>query len=186
MVVGVVVGGLGLLQKTLWAPEDTITATAEIDADKPAVIIDPGLLNLYETPATRTVKRSGDLTIAQAPIDNVEAWAGESAYDRVTGLAAAGELTTKATDGEEQVLGRGARRRRSHRPGRGGPAQDPGPRRRGARAGPRGRRAVAVPGDRHRAGRAGMGCPGDPHRPPHRRRGRARTSEVGRPLLAQS
>lgn len=103
MVVGVVVGGLGLLQKTLWAPEDTITATAEIDADKPAVIIDPGMLNLYETPATLTVKGSGDLTIAQAPIDNVEAWAGDSAYDRVTGLAEEGELTTKATDGEEQV-----------------------------------------------------------------------------------
>src|SRR5699024_3926037 len=66
---------------------DTITATAEIDADKPAVIIDPGMLNLYETPATLTVKGSGDLTIAQAPIDNVEAWAGDSAYDRVTGLA---------------------------------------------------------------------------------------------------
>src|SRR5699024_2364719 len=103
MVVGVVVGGLGLLQKTLWAPEDTITATAEIDADKPAVIIDPGMLNLYETPATLTVKGSGDLTIAQAPIDNVEAWARDSASDRVTGRAADGELRTNGTDGERQV-----------------------------------------------------------------------------------
>jgi hypothetical protein len=116
----------GILQKTLWAPEDTITATAEIDADKPAVIVDPGMLNLYETPATLTVKGSGDLTIAQAPIDNVEAWAGESAYDRVTGLAEEGELTTKATDGEEQVPD------------------------------PAGRRPVAVPGHRHRFGGAGM------------------------------
>ena len=104
MVVGVVVGGLGILQKTLWAPEDTITATAQIDADKPAVIVDPGMLNLYETPATLTVKGSGDLTIAQAPIENVEAWAGQSAYDRVTGIAAGGELTVKGTDGEGKVV----------------------------------------------------------------------------------
>nr|WP_173156043.1 hypothetical protein [Brevibacterium permense] len=103
MVVGVVVGGLGILQKTLWAPEDTITATAQIDADKPAVIVDPGMLNLYETPTTLTAKGSGDLTIAQAPIENVEAWAGQSAYDRVTGLAEGGKLTTKATDGEGKV-----------------------------------------------------------------------------------
>ncbi|MGO3064859.1 MAG: hypothetical protein ACTIIT_02430, partial [Brevibacterium linens] len=103
MVVGVVVGGLGILQKTLWAPEDTITATAQIDADKPAVIVDPGMLNLYETPTTLTVKGSGDLTIAQAPIENVEAWAGQSAYDRVTGIAAGGELTVKGTDGEGKV-----------------------------------------------------------------------------------
>lgn len=103
MVVGVVVGGLGILQKTLWAPEDTITATAQVDADKPAVIVDPGMLNLYETPATLTVKGSGDLTIAQAPIENVEAWAGQSAFDRVTGLAEDGKLTTKATDGEGKV-----------------------------------------------------------------------------------
>nr|WP_209324092.1 hypothetical protein [Brevibacterium renqingii] len=103
MVVGVVVGGLGILQKTLWAPEDTITATAQIDTDKPAVIVDPGMLNLYSTPATLTVKGSGDLTIAQAPIENVEAWAGQSAYDRVTGLAQEGKLTTKSTDGEEKV-----------------------------------------------------------------------------------
>ncbi|UZD61358.1 hypothetical protein [Brevibacterium sp. JSBI002] len=103
MVVGVVVGGLGILQKTLWAPEDTITATAQIDADKPAVIVDPGMLNLYETPATLEVKGSGDLTIAQAPIENVEAWAGQSAYDRVTGIAEGGKLTVKATDGEGKV-----------------------------------------------------------------------------------
>ncbi|WP_228282305.1 hypothetical protein [Brevibacterium atlanticum] len=103
MVVGVVVGGLGILQKTLWAPEDTITATAQIDADKPAVVVDPGMLNLYETPATLTVKGSGDLTIAQAPIENVEAWAGQSGYDRITGLAEGGKLTTKATDGEGSV-----------------------------------------------------------------------------------
>lgn len=103
MVVGVVVGGLGILQKTLWAPEDTITATAQIDSDKPAVIVDPGMLNLYKTPATLTVEGSGDLTIAQAPIENVEAWAGQSGYDRVTGLAEEGKLTTKATEGESTV-----------------------------------------------------------------------------------
>jgi hypothetical protein len=103
MVVGVVVGGLGILQKTLWAPEDTITATAQIDADQPAVIVDPGMLNLYKTPATLTVKGSGDLTIAQAPIENVEAWAGQSGYDRITGLAEGGKLTTKTTDGEAKV-----------------------------------------------------------------------------------
>ena len=103
MVVGVVVGGLGILQKTLWAPESTITATAQIDAEAPAVIIDPGMLNLYETPATLNVKGSGDLTIAQAPIENVDAWAGDSAVARVTGLAPDGGLTIKSQDGKAEV-----------------------------------------------------------------------------------
>lgn len=103
MVVGVVVGGLGILQKTLWAPDDTITATAQIDSDKPAVIIDPGMLNLYETPTTLKVEGEGDLTIAQAPIENIEAWTGESAVDRVTGLAEGGKLTVKSQDGQDSV-----------------------------------------------------------------------------------
>ncbi|AZL13661.1 hypothetical protein CXR25_13170 [Brevibacterium aurantiacum] len=103
MVVGVVVGGLGILQKTLWAPDDQITATAEIDAETPAVVVDPGMLNLYETPATLKVEGSGDLTIAQAPAENVEAWVGDSASAHVTGLAPEGELTVKAQDGKAKV-----------------------------------------------------------------------------------
>ncbi|WP_113902622.1 hypothetical protein [Brevibacterium sanguinis] len=103
MVVGVVVGGLGILQKTLWAPEETITATAQIDAGAPAVVVDPGMLNLYQTPATLTAEGSGELTIAHAPAENVDAWVGESASARVTGLAPEGGLTVKAQDGEPSV-----------------------------------------------------------------------------------
>ncbi len=103
MVVGVVVGGLGILQKTLWAPEETITATTQIDAQAPAVVIDPGMLNLYQTPATLTAEGTGELTIAQAPIENVDAWVGESAATRVTGLAPDGGLTVKTQDGEPSV-----------------------------------------------------------------------------------
>lgn len=103
MVVGVVVGGLGILQKTVWAPEGTITATAKIDASAPAVVIEPGVLNLYETPATLTATGTGELTIAQAPIESVDAWLGKSAAQRVTGLSAEGVLSTKAVQGEASV-----------------------------------------------------------------------------------
>ncbi|MDN5636338.1 MAG: hypothetical protein L0G36_11940, partial [Brevibacterium sp.] len=103
MVVGLVVGGLGILQKTLWAPDDQITATTQIDAEAPAVVVDPGMLNLYETPATLEVEGSGELTIAQAPIENVDAWVGNSASARVTGLAPEGGLTVKNQDGEAEV-----------------------------------------------------------------------------------
>ena len=103
MVVGLVVGGLGILQKTLWAPDDQITATTQIDAEAPAVVVDPGMLNLYETPATLEVEGSGELTIAQAPIENVDAWVGNSASARVTGLAPEGGLTVKKQDGEAEV-----------------------------------------------------------------------------------
>ncbi|WP_309132369.1 hypothetical protein [Brevibacterium sp.] len=103
MVVGLLVGGLGILQKTLWAPEKTITATTQIDAEAPAVVIDPGMLNLYQTPATLTVEGTGELTIAQAPIENIDAWVGDSAAARVTGLAPEGGLTVKSQDGEPSV-----------------------------------------------------------------------------------
>lgn len=103
MVVGVVVGGLGVLQKTVWAPSDTITATAQIDAGVPAVIIDPGMLNLYDTPATLNATGTGDLTIAQAPIESIDAWVGESSAQRVTGLSQEGALALKPKDGDPQV-----------------------------------------------------------------------------------
>lgn len=103
MVVGVVVAGLGLLQKTLWAPDDTITATTQIDGSAPAVVVDPGMLNLYETPATLTAEGTGDLTIAQAPIESIDAWIGDSAAARITGLASEGGLTVEPKDGAEEV-----------------------------------------------------------------------------------
>ncbi len=103
MVVGVVVAGLGPLQKTLWAPDDTITATTQIDGSAPAVVVDPGMLNLYETPATLTAEGTGDLTIAQAPIESIDAWIGDSAAARITGLASEGGLTVEPKDGAEEV-----------------------------------------------------------------------------------
>lgn len=103
MVVGVVVSGLGLLQKTLWAPDDTITATTQIEGSAPAVIVDPGMLNLYDTPAKLSAEGTGDLTIAQAPIESIDAWIGDSAAARVTGLATGGGLTVEAKDGTAEV-----------------------------------------------------------------------------------
>ncbi len=103
MVVGVVVSGLGLLQKTLWAPSDTITATTQIDGSAPAVIVDPGMLNLYDTPATLTAQGTGDLTIAQARIESIDAWVGDSPAARITGLAAENGLTVEPKEGEAEL-----------------------------------------------------------------------------------
>jgi hypothetical protein len=100
---GVIVGAVGILQKTLWSPDDQITATVTLDDPGPLVVVEPGVLNLYQTPATLTVTGEGELSISQASKENIDAWVGETAHTSITGLADESTLAVEKTDGEPQA-----------------------------------------------------------------------------------
>ena len=103
MVLGVVLGGFGILQKTVLAPSDTITATADLDSPGPLVVVDPGMLNLYPGPARLTVEGTGDVTIAQASKENVDAWVGDTAHTEITGLTSESALKAEKSDGKDSA-----------------------------------------------------------------------------------
>lgn len=103
MVLGVILGGLGIAQKTIWAPSDTITATANLDSPGPLVVVDPGMLNLYDGPAKLTVQGKGDITVAQASKENVDAWVGDTAHTTITGLQDEHTLKTAKSKGADSA-----------------------------------------------------------------------------------
>jgi uncharacterized membrane protein len=102
LVLGLVLGIIGVGQKTFWAPSDTITASADIDADAPVAVIEPGVLNLYDVPTTVKVQGTGPLTVSQASKENIDAWVGEDTrVTRITGLQSSTELATTTGDGKD-------------------------------------------------------------------------------------
>lgn len=104
IVLGAVLGVVGVLQKTVWAPPENITATTQTDESSAAAVIEPGVLNLYPGGAQVTVKGTGDITVAHASKPNVEAWLGEASYLDITGLKTQEELRTEKVAGEEDSV----------------------------------------------------------------------------------
>ncbi|WGW12960.1 hypothetical protein LWF01_04090 [Saxibacter everestensis] len=103
IVAGLVVGALGYLQRTLWAPSDTTVASATLNEPGSVVVVEPGVMNLYGKNSTLNVKGEGAVVVALASDKNIEAWVGESAHTKVTGLKSASELATAKVDGEQKT-----------------------------------------------------------------------------------
>ncbi|MFB9776378.1 hypothetical protein [Brevibacterium otitidis] len=103
VVAGLIVGGIGILQKTVWAPDAEIISSADFDEPGSVIVVEPGVLNLYETPAKLTVEGEGEITIAQASKENVDAWVGTSTHTVITGIDGEGGLTADKVDGEEDT-----------------------------------------------------------------------------------
>ena len=90
IVIGLITGMFGILQKTVWAPDETRTASVQLDEPGPVIVIEPGVLNLYETPATLTATAAdpeSEITISRTTKENADAWVGASDVTRITGLA---------------------------------------------------------------------------------------------------
>lgn len=102
IVLGLIAGGIGIAQKTVWAPSETIDATAQLDDPGSLVVVEPGVLNLYSTPATLTVEGEGEITVAQASKENVDAWVGSAAHTEITGVSSETALATKKVDGDAE------------------------------------------------------------------------------------
>lgn len=101
-VVGALLAVLGTLQLTLWAPEENVVVTAN-PGEAPLVVIQPGVLNLYDTPAELTVQGEGEITIAQASKEHVDAWVGDTAHASVPGLAGETQLRVDQVEGEAET-----------------------------------------------------------------------------------
>ena len=84
----------GIGQKTIWAPAETVTATAPADSKAaPLTVIDHKLRTLEGGTVTIKVKGEGSFLLAAGRPDDVTAWVGKTAHNTVTG-----RLTAPMTD----------------------------------------------------------------------------------------
>jgi len=93
---GAVALGLGIASATVWRPSDTLVAQAQGAPGTSLLVTDPGVLDLAADEVTvRASATSGTVVIALGRSADVDAWVGDDAYTRVTGLAGWHVLATE-------------------------------------------------------------------------------------------
>jgi hypothetical protein len=92
----------GIGQKTIWAPSETFTASAPADAaGAPLTVIDQKLRTLHGGTVKIDVKGEGNFILAAGRPDDVDAWVGQTAHNRVTGVSEDEKsLQVEHSDGE--------------------------------------------------------------------------------------
>jgi hypothetical protein len=78
----------GIGQRTIWAPSETFTATAPVDAaEAPLTVIDQKLRTLHGGTVKITVEGDGNFLLAAGRPDDVDAWVGQTAHNTITGVS---------------------------------------------------------------------------------------------------
>ena len=95
----------GIGQKTIWAPAETVTATAPADSKAaPLTVIDHKLRTLEGGTVTIKVKGEGSFLLAAGRPDDVTAWVGKTAHNTVTGVSEDKKaLQVESTGGEAKA-----------------------------------------------------------------------------------
>lgn len=92
----------GVGQKTIWAPAETVTASAPSDGTAaPLTVIDQKLRTLHGGTVKINVKGEGSFMLAAGRPDDVDAWVGKTAHNTVSGVSEDNkELQLTHTEGE--------------------------------------------------------------------------------------
>lgn len=80
LVLSLVLLGLGVAQRTIWAPPDTIVAEAQEQVDAPLVLIPGEAMNAHDGRQTVVVRGEGELTAVVGRAHDVQGWIGESPH----------------------------------------------------------------------------------------------------------
>jgi len=92
----------GVGQKTIWAPAETVTASAPADGTAaPLTVIDEKLRTVHGGTVKINVKGEGSFMLAAGRPDDVDAWVGKTAHNTVSGVSEDNKsLQMTHTDGE--------------------------------------------------------------------------------------
>lgn len=105
-VLGLVVLGLGIGQRTIWLPPATLTTSVPADvAPAPLTVVSPDLLKTRDGKFTLTIKNDGPIQLAVARERDITGWIGDASYTKVGAPDA--DFKTLAADsvtGTESVL----------------------------------------------------------------------------------
>lgn len=100
VVVGLVALLLGVGQRTIWAPPETLTATlAPAPAGAPLTVIESGVVSASDTPMQLTISAKGEFSASLGRAEDVKAWVGDTAHTTISGVDTA-NLTLNATSTE--------------------------------------------------------------------------------------
>ncbi|AUZ36653.1 hypothetical protein C3B78_12505 [Arthrobacter sp. PGP41] len=102
MLLGLLTLLAGIGQKTIWAPSETFTATAPVDAaEAPLTVIDQNLRTLHGGTVKINIEGDGSFLLAAGRPDDVDAWVGQTAHNTITGVSGDGKsLQVEHADGE--------------------------------------------------------------------------------------
>ncbi|NQX27645.1 hypothetical protein HQQ81_09860 [Microbacteriaceae bacterium VKM Ac-2854] len=95
---------LGLGQRTIWAPPDTLRVEAALSDSAPYAIIDGATLDAQEGRQTITIRGDGEIVAAYGRTDDVRAWVGGSDVDELDYNAVDRELTASTATGTAPEL----------------------------------------------------------------------------------
>jgi len=95
----------GIGQKTVWAPAETVTATAPTGGTAaPLTVFDEKLRTLHGGTVKIHVKGEGNFLLAAGRPDDVDAWVGKTAHNTVSGVSDDGKsLQLDHADGEAKA-----------------------------------------------------------------------------------
>ncbi|RJT82129.1 hypothetical protein D6T63_05200 [Arthrobacter cheniae] len=103
IVAGLLLMLLGIGQRTIWAPAETVTASVAQGAQSaPLTVIEPGARGSEGGSVEVTVTAEGPFTLAVGRASDVEAWVGDAAHLSVTGISE-DALSSERVDGEDSV-----------------------------------------------------------------------------------
>ncbi|GAA4416557.1 hypothetical protein GCM10023169_11580 [Georgenia halophila] len=102
IVLGLVAVLAAIASATIWRPTDTATLSLPSRPDAPVVVSDPGVLDAVAPEVTIRATAGDDqpVTLAIGRSADVDAWVGEAAHQRITGLASWEQLEV-GTSGAE-------------------------------------------------------------------------------------
>lgn len=94
VLIGLIGLALGRLGETTWAPETKTTATVDLSAAGPAVVIDPGVLYVGGEEGQVVIEGGSDISVITAANGDIDAYLEGVRYTRITG---ASDWTTLST-----------------------------------------------------------------------------------------
>lgn len=97
---------VGVAQRTVWLPDDEVTATATLPSGVPLAVTEPGVLEMRDGPVSVEVtspSADAPALLAVGRENDVLAWVGEAAHARVGGLVDEHQLEVTTVDGETPV-----------------------------------------------------------------------------------
>ncbi|PQZ86165.1 hypothetical protein CQ018_19075 [Arthrobacter sp. MYb227] len=96
---------VGIGQRTIWAPPETLTASfSQPPAPAPVTLIQAGVGAVNGQPSTISIKGEGEFSASLIRSSDAQAWVGKAAHTNITGVNATDQvLDAQAVTGEESV-----------------------------------------------------------------------------------
>lgn len=96
---------VGIGQRTIWAPPETLTAAfSQPPSAAPVTLVQSGVGTVSGQPAVITINGEGKFSASMVRTTDAEAWVGEAAHTNITGVNAADQvLEANAVSGDSEV-----------------------------------------------------------------------------------